>query len=439
MGKDGTIFRFAAHENSVLCQIHEQLKKSGEKDKEELMNLIKWITKKKTKEKSKEIILWEGDRNIVDLLEVVKCCYYSLYAKESNSIKAILPAILNSSSYLQKKYSQPIYGTEKMISKNYYDLTWIKMENGLVQNPYKLLEPVFNREEDMKLDDLLMDDDSEVNDGGAAMAVYDKMQFTHMNDVEREKSMVIDLERMDIPDNRITVASALSLRFFHADKEFKTITPDLNASKVDLYNYRILNSDYSSLTNLHKQYEKNNIQVDRWIFNAANPELIPMDDVTNFEETVKEFKRMANYGTGSIGNGCYPSFKAAALKTHDFIDDAITLLGFDGIERLKYKVSNIKRKIVEISHRTSETGDVVRISKLLQLNTNFSTGSVLTCNYIKTMMNSYYNAIGIKKKATSKDMETYYHVEKVTKSVDGQQQRSVAILSPKITITYDFK
>ncbi len=106
---------------------------------------------------------------MVDLLKVVKEGYYSLYAGGSNSIKYILPAVLNSSEYLQAKYIEPVYGTDKMISKNFHDHTWIKKENGLVMNPYELLEPVFSKEEDQALDELLMDEECGIYDGGAAM------------------------------------------------------------------------------------------------------------------------------------------------------------------------------------------------------------------------------------------------------------------------------
>jgi hypothetical protein len=230
---------------------------------------------------------------------------------------------------------------------------------------------------------------------------------------------VTDLARMESPDNRMNAASALSLRFFQVDRELKAITSDLNASKIDLYNYRILNEDYVSLTNLRKQYEKNNILVDQWIFNTAYPELIPMDDVTNFEEAVKELKKISGYQPGTNGNHCYSSYIAAASKTFGFIKDALTLIGIDGIEKMKYKVSDIKRKIIQLSPRTSETGDLVRISKLLQLNTNFSTGSSVTYAYVKDTMNTYYKELGIDKKATSKDIETYYNVQHGTKTIDG--------------------
>ncbi len=124
---------------------------------------------------------------MVDLLEVVKDSYYSLYAGGSNSIKYILPAVLNSSAFLQEKYSQPMYGSDKIYSKNFNDFTWIKKENGIVENPYNLLEPIFSRAEDRALDELLMDEESGIYDGGAAMAAYGKMQFTNMTDAERKK------------------------------------------------------------------------------------------------------------------------------------------------------------------------------------------------------------------------------------------------------------
>jgi hypothetical protein len=73
------------------------------------LKFIEEITSKKD--------LWDGSRTMVDLLKVVKESYYCLYAGGSNSIKYILPAILNSSPYLQNIYSQPIYGTDTMINK----------------------------------------------------------------------------------------------------------------------------------------------------------------------------------------------------------------------------------------------------------------------------------------------------------------------------------
>ena len=86
-------------------------------------------------------------------------------------------------------------------------------------------------------------------------------------------------------------------------------------------------------------------------------------------------------------------------------------------------------------HQEYQNQDLARISKLFQLNANFSPGSVLTGDYVKTCMSKYYEDLGINKRATSKDIETYYHVKRKTKSVNGQQQRALVILSPKISLS----
>src|SRR5690606_26730295 len=109
---EGTIFRYAPHENSVLNTIYDELMADEAEiaDREELCDFIRSITYRRVK---KEPIA--GPRNMVDLLELVKAYYYDPYMKGSNSIKVVLPAILNSSDYLKEKYSKPIYGAENGI------------------------------------------------------------------------------------------------------------------------------------------------------------------------------------------------------------------------------------------------------------------------------------------------------------------------------------
>ncbi len=63
---------------------------------------------------------------MVDLLDLIKCYYYDPKTRGSNSIKHVLPAVINRSDYLKKKYSQPIYGTDEMPSKNFPNFVWIK-------------------------------------------------------------------------------------------------------------------------------------------------------------------------------------------------------------------------------------------------------------------------------------------------------------------------
>ena len=180
---DGTIFRYHNHENTFLNNIYRQLNIADEnevKDKAELMEWIKTITH--STNASAEY--WKGDRDMVDLFQMVKCYYYDPQMGGSISLKAVLPAVLNSSKYLKDKYSQPIYGsTDGMNSLNFTNQVWIKLDDdGNVISPYKQLPPMFEDVETEDLD-LLMGNDR-LAEGGAAMTAYSRMQFTEMSDTE---------------------------------------------------------------------------------------------------------------------------------------------------------------------------------------------------------------------------------------------------------------
>ncbi len=179
---NGTIFRYAHHENTVLCQIFNQLKASAEPDKETLMAWIRTVTTS-TESTGED---WAGARAMVDLWAHVKRFYYHPFMKGSNSLKQVLPAILKESVYLQEKYALPAYGASNGIkSLNYKDWTWLKRNpKGEIIDPYKQLPKIFDGVDMSQLDFTLMRGD-ELADGGAASTAYAKMQFTEMNFIER--------------------------------------------------------------------------------------------------------------------------------------------------------------------------------------------------------------------------------------------------------------
>lgn len=179
---NGSIFRFATHENSVLNAIIQQLRNSNEEDKEELISFLKTITKS-TKDNVEQ---WEGERNMIDLNIIIKDYYYNPFTKGSNSIKAVLPAALNSSNYLQHKYSRAIeeVGISSANFKNNH--VWIKIENNEVINPYKMLPPLFDNWSVLELEDKLSDIEG-IADGGAALTAYAKLQYQDMSDKERQE------------------------------------------------------------------------------------------------------------------------------------------------------------------------------------------------------------------------------------------------------------
>ncbi len=179
---DGSIFMYTPHENTYLNHIYRQLHSDNNApdDREELSQFIRTITRPSGSSSE----TWRGERCMVDMCEIVKRFYYDPATNGSNSIKQVLPAILNSSTFLQEKYSQPIYGADGGIkSLNFKDWTWIKFDDGAVIDPYKLLPKMFTDVSDN--DFSLISNNNEIKDGGAALTAYARLQFEDMSNYER--------------------------------------------------------------------------------------------------------------------------------------------------------------------------------------------------------------------------------------------------------------
>lgn len=173
---NGTIFRYSNHENTILREIHRQLEDRNEPDKKELQDFIDSIT-----HYEEEKVKFAGERDMVDLADVVLKYYFHPYMKGSYSIKVVLPSVQNSSDFIKAKYLEPVYGTPEMPSLNHSEpKVWTVFgEDGMVKNPYKLLPPISSYlDTDIDLDDVELKETESVANGGAALAAYAKMQFS---------------------------------------------------------------------------------------------------------------------------------------------------------------------------------------------------------------------------------------------------------------------
>ena len=175
-GDTGTVFMWSHHENTVLEQIAAQLNAEAAplSDKKKLVAFISSLTK-------------NGTRAMVDLKTLAQKSYFHPDTKGSNSIKKVLPAVLNSSNYLRTKYSQPAYGAAGgMQSLNYKDRAWwVQDANGKVVDPYDSLNA--------SAQDLLGDDAGDaitseefgIAEGGAAASAYARLQFETLDEKSR--------------------------------------------------------------------------------------------------------------------------------------------------------------------------------------------------------------------------------------------------------------
>ena len=176
----GSIFKYSNHENTILNAIYEQLAESSEIDRVELMSFIQTISHSK---KNSVFPAWEGERDMIDLCAVIIKYYYNPHTKGSNSIKKVLPAVFKSSPFVREKYSKPIKEIG-LSSRNFKpNKVWLQEVEGLVKDPYYTLPKPF---EEWDAEAEVVSELEELNDGGAALMAYGKIQYTDMSENERE-------------------------------------------------------------------------------------------------------------------------------------------------------------------------------------------------------------------------------------------------------------
>ena len=182
----GSVFRYSHYENTVLNVIHRQLREdeSPPEDSEELLAFIESISHSS----SGNEYSWQGSRDMIDLLDMVKRYYYHPLTRGSNSIKYVLPAVLESSAFLQRKYAGEVYGAEGGIfSWNFKGKRWIEKENDRVKDPYLLLPKIFTDIAPEEMEHLMSgEEENVIRHGGAAMTAYARLQYEEMQDFERQ-------------------------------------------------------------------------------------------------------------------------------------------------------------------------------------------------------------------------------------------------------------
>ncbi len=180
---EGSIFRYHNHENTIVNVIYNQLLLSNEADKKELIEFIETISHNTGRNANN----WCGERDMIDLQRTVVSNYFHPQTGGSNSIKAILPAVLDSSTFLKNKYTKPI-GEINLTSKNFNnEYCFITINDGVPQNPYKLLPPLFDGLSNEELEAAIENASAEIHqiaDGGAALFAYAKLQDPTVNDLE---------------------------------------------------------------------------------------------------------------------------------------------------------------------------------------------------------------------------------------------------------------
>ena len=138
------------------------------------MDFIQSVTNKKENNK----LIWRGERDMIDMCDLVKKYFYDSYMKGSNSIKVVLPAVIKICEFVNKKYSKKI-GEINTTSLNFSnDHIWIQDGN---LDPYSSL-PI----PDFSTITKPVGDINKLNNGGDALTAYAKIQYLEMSSQERK-------------------------------------------------------------------------------------------------------------------------------------------------------------------------------------------------------------------------------------------------------------
>jgi len=156
----GSVFMWYPHERTTLTAIKKQIIK---------LQLTKEF---ETELAFIETLLPGGDRELIDLFALAKHGVFYPNTKGSNSIKDVLPATINHSSFLQNKYAKPIYGSLNGIkSLNYENVAWAKKNGKGYRDPYDIIKDY---------------SDEAISEGGMAATTFAKLQFEDLAEDERE-------------------------------------------------------------------------------------------------------------------------------------------------------------------------------------------------------------------------------------------------------------
>jgi len=168
---DGSVFMYHHYEKTTLNDVKSRLLESEEPDREEL---IAWIA----------TLVTEGaPRYLIDQQRLVLKYYYSVHMGGSNSIKDVLPAVLNESEALKQIYIKPYSGLS-LNNKVLYQTD----EDGKAINPYKLLDPVgYGIPDEADEVEIELESGETITEGGKAMMAWARMQFDDVPEEEREQ------------------------------------------------------------------------------------------------------------------------------------------------------------------------------------------------------------------------------------------------------------
>lgn len=195
---------------------------------------------------------------------------------------------------------------------------------------------------------------------------------------------------------------------------------DPNRPKIDLFNFKVSHI-YNSNVTVSEEYGHYGINTesstDRLTLKSLGINTGPGID-KSFKEVVLDLRN----STTLIRN-----LKMREAKVvYPFLPDAISKLGFERIESLKYSQRAIQDELNLISDHSID----FKICRRL----GYSTGDFISNAKIKSDLEKAYKSLRLNRTAKAVDISKFYEVRKSKKRINGELKEGYVILSPKYRI-----
>lgn len=220
-------------------------------------------------------------------------------------------------------------------------------------------------------------------------------------------------------------------RFVYVYKEDDVFKFDPNLMKLDIFNFKCLHHSYSLSVNLFNEYSNNGFKVVSTNDSTSDKLLKNEKSRTTFKDAVIEYDEIMKRREGAkfYLNIVDDERLELLRKKYSFIDDAYNNIGMDELERMSYKVSNIKRMLISTSDRLTEIGKVAKMLKTVE---GFTEGSFVTGKTIKEVLGNIYEVVGITTKPTIDDFRQFATIAEKVKKIDGKSKKGYVIQYIKI-------
>lgn len=256
----------------------------------------------------------------------------------------------------------------------------------------------------------------------------DEYKAITLRTLEKAKAFTEDVNGKD-EDSKEFAFSTMdsdSLNSKYIRMEDGKLIIDENLLKLDIFNFKVVNHIYKTRVNLVDAYKSCGYSVDEIKFVMHSDKLLMNEEAkVSFEDLFNEYVRLRDEEKGE----CFGNQKERIElieKQRLYIKDAYEVLGVEEVKRLKYKVTDIKRKLVASSPISQE----MKVLKLI--GTQIVNGVPIERSKVKEIVQNAYNDLGISKTAKATDINKWFETKESTSRIDGKVCKCVVVIRSKI-------